>query len=422
MSNLKKRKILFLHWGFAPIIGGVETHLALLGKKLVEEGHEVTLVTSTVSLDSRLQFSYCGMKVIRVPIMNLESIYDKQKKSPRKLKIDICETLEALVSEINPDIIHAHNLHYFTNVHAQCLNKISKNKNIPIVLTAHNFWDENICVDIAREINWDKIICVSHFIRQEFLAIDCDESKVVTIHHGIDENKFKDGVIDADKVYEKYPVLKGKSIIFHPARLGLAKGCDASVKALKIILKSVPNAHLVMAGDKNIIDWCHSQRKDIVYILGLVKRLKLEENILIHTFSMDEVREVYQIADVCWYPSMAFEPFGLVMLESMAFAKPTIVSNIGGMPEIIKNRKTGFVIPPKNTIELASKTTELLLNKNLRMEMGKNARLKLEEKYTLKHMTDKVMKVYDDVLEMRCKKVFYMNAKRCKEVLSSSLQ
>jgi len=89
---------------------------------------------------------------------------------------------------------------------------------------------------------------------------------------------------------------------------------------------------LVLAGSKNIIDWGDTQQKDIAYLVDLIKHFNMEDNVLIDMYTLDEVKELYEISDICLYPSSAPEPFGLTMLEAMSMAKPMIVTNMGGMP------------------------------------------------------------------------------------------
>jgi len=193
------------------------------------------------------------------------------------------------------------------------LDSLSKKKGIPLILTAHNAWDKALFLDLTANINWSHIIAVSHYIKLEIMGIGFDDKKVTVVHHGIDTKRFyppKKGKIPA-----KYEQLKGKRIVFHPARMGLAKGCDISVKAMKYVKEVIPDAVLVLAGTKNIIDWDVSQQKDIAYILYLIDVFGLKDSTFIDVFSLDEMVTLYSMADVCLYPSSNSEPFGLQCLN-----------------------------------------------------------------------------------------------------------
>ena len=62
-------------------------------------------------------------------------------------------------------IIHAHNFHYFIPDHAECLDELSRKYSIPIVLTIHNYWEEDLCRHLMRDIKWDKIVAVSYHMK-----------------------------------------------------------------------------------------------------------------------------------------------------------------------------------------------------------------------------------------------------------------
>jgi len=324
-KNRKPLNIAHLHWGFPPVIGGVETHLTILLPTFVEMGHNVSLLTCSVVGEESIS-EYKGVKIVREPIMDLNWL---ARRGLEGIEGDVKRIFHNFIDEEKPDILHAHNMHYFSKTHAKTLEEISIKKGIPLFLTAHNVWDDDVFLDLTTNIKWTHIIAVSHFIEKEIRGIGCHYRQTTTIHHGIDEDMFHPRV-DAEPMYKKYPQLRGKKVCFHPARMGMAKGCDVSIKALRLIKEKVPNVMLVLAGTKNIVDWELTQQKDIAYLVHLVEKFGLRDNVLIDSYLLDEMPNLYALSDVCLYPSTAFEPFGLTMLEAMASAKPMVVSNAGG--------------------------------------------------------------------------------------------
>ena len=280
----EKLSIAHLHWGFPPVIGGVETHLTILLPELVSLGHKVSLLTC-VAEGCKVDEEYRGVAVKRVPLMDLNWLY---KRGLVGLEGEFKRDLTNFVNKAKPDILHAHNMHYFSKIHATVLEELSQNKGIPLFLTAHNVWDDILFLELTRNIKWTHIIAVSHFIRKELIGIGCSHKRVTTVHHGIDLDSFHPGK-DPSIIFRKFPQLAGKKIIFHPARMGLAKGCDVSIKALHIIKKAIPDAMLVLAGTKNIIDWGDNQQKDIAYMVDLVKTFKLKDSVLIDCYKLEEM-------------------------------------------------------------------------------------------------------------------------------------
>ncbi len=390
-------RIAVLHWGFPPIIGGVETHLRILYPELIRMKHQVSLLTGSFP-GVKNRYRYKGMDIFRTPLMDLNWLYERGMTNLGK---DLAKTVRGFFDSAKPDIIHAHNMNYFSPVHAAILKHEAFVRKVPLILTAHNAWDDNQFIQLTNAIGWDHIIAVSNFIKREVSGIGYPAGKITVIHHGIDLERFRN--INKKDIYRKYPQLRNRRVIFHPARMGLAKGNDVSVKALRLVKKKVPEAMLVMAGTKNIIDWGKTQQKDIAFILHLMRKFHLEDDILVNMFTVDEVAGIYAVADLSYYPSSVAEPFGLTMLESMASGKPMIVTRAGGMPEVIKNKVNGFVVSPRNHEALARKTIELLTNEKLRKKLGKTALRMVREKYNKRKMAEKTIAVYEKVAERKNK-------------------
>lgn len=383
-------RIAMLHWGFPPIIGGVETHLTMLCPELVRKGHKVFLLTSSVEGLGKMEEDFAGTYIKRTPLMDLNWLY---KRGLEGLDDRIEEAFSDFIERAHPDIIHAHNMHYFSHVHAKTLESLARKKGAPLVLTAHNVWDDIVFLDLTLGIGWDAIIAVSEFIARELVSIGLPKKRVTVVHHGIDIDKFIPGKA-AGRVFKKYPMLKNRRIIFHPARTGLAKGSDISVKALRIIKKIIPDALLILAGTRRIIDWGSTQHKDLAYITQLVKRFDLEKDTFVDVFTRKEMPELYQASEIVIYPSSVSEPFGLTMLEAMACSRPMIVTNSGGMPEIIKDGVNGFVIKVRDYKALADRCISLFQNEDLRASLGQTGREIAEEKFTQGIMTENTLSVY----------------------------
>jgi len=392
----KKLRIAHVHWAFPPIIGGVETHLVMLLPELVKRGHEVSLLTCSAE-KAKAHDNYKGVKITRAPIMNLNWL---SRRGLVGVEDEVRRVVSSFLDKAKPDIVHGHNMNYFSKMHAEVLEEeVRKKRKIPLILTAHNSWDDMIFLDLTRDIAWDHIIAVSYYIKKELMGIGCQNHKVTAIHHGIDVEKFK----PTNKKHYKGRLrsLKNKKVIFHPARMGLAKGCDTSVKAMHSVLKKFPDAVLVLAGTRNIVDWGSTQQKDIAYIVDLIDSLGIKKNTFIEMFTLDEMVDLYAIADVCLYPSTVGEPFGLTMLEALASAKPMIVTNSGGMPEVIQDGINGYVVPVRDYEAIATKIITLLGDKALINRIGTTGRKIAELRFTKEIMTDNNIMIYNNALAKR---------------------
>lgn len=395
-------KIAKLHWAFPPVIGGVETHLAMLGPELIQKGHEVDLLTGALD-GKREEIFYRGMRVKRTPIMDLNSLnLEKVLEMADVIRTEIFQFIE----EVKPDIIHAHNMHYFSPTHLEALYKAKVKHGIPLVLTAHNVWDDELWKKMNMMSDyWDGVIAVSDYIKKELIKVGYPEEIIMTVHHGIDYTKFSPGSDeDLRKTYQVYPNFKNRRVIFHPARMSLDKGCHLSVKALKLIKKEFPDVLLVMAGTHTTVDWGGHQQRHVNIINNLIDELDLRENVFIKFFLWEEIDMVYQGAEIVIYPSCFEEPFGLVMLEAMATAKPIIVSRAGGMPEVVKDGVNGFIIPMNDYEALAERCLTLLKQPEKAKQMGETGRKMAISNFNKEIMTENTISFYKKALKLSVSK------------------
>jgi glycosyltransferase involved in cell wall biosynthesis len=386
-------QVAHLHWGFPPVIGGVETHLTMLLPEMVNRGHSVGLLTGSVEGTPERQ-ELGGVVVCRSPLLDLNWLY---KRGIAGLEEEVAGAYERFFDEIHPALIHAHNMHYFSDVHATLLEQQARARAVPLVLTVHNVWDDILFLRLTRDIAWTHIIAVSHYVKMELIGVGVDDQRITTVHHGVDVNTFHPNV-SPDRILDRYPQLKGKPVILHPARMGMAKGCDVTIKAMTLVRERVPEAMLVLTGTKNTIDWGLSQERDIAYLLDLIKLLGLKDNVVVDVFPLCDMPELYSAADVVVYPSSLPEPFGLTMLEALASGKPIIVSRIGGMPEIIQDAIDGYVIPPRDFEALGARIVSLLENERLRRRLGTTGRETVRVHYPKEMMAERNLEIYSRVL------------------------
>ena len=113
----KSLSIAHLHWGFPPVIGGVETHLTILLPTFISMGHAASLLTCSFE-GCPGEDDYKGVKITRAPIMDLNWLY---KRGLDGIQSEVEEVFNEFVDKNKPDILHAHHRHYFSSVPAKLL-------------------------------------------------------------------------------------------------------------------------------------------------------------------------------------------------------------------------------------------------------------------------------------------------------------
>ena len=110
------------------------------------------------------------------------------------------------------------------------------------------------------------------------------------------------------------------------------------------------------------------------------------------------MEELYAASSICLYPSNSGEPFGLTMLEAMACAKPMIITNTGGMPEVIKDGINGFIVKPKSAVDLAEKMAYAIDNIQMVRQLGSGNIQYAHNNFEAQVITDQFRRIYNDLL------------------------
>ena len=152
------------------------------------------------------------------------------------------------------------------------------------------------------------------------------------------------------------------------------------------IVKIHPKSKCVIAGEG----------RQMPKLLNVVKNLGIEDYVKLIGF-YEDAYSLINAADIVVLPSVA-EPFGLVLVEAMAFAKPVVAVRSGGPAEIVIDGKTGLLIEPSNSHALAEAIILLLKDSKSRQEMGENGLNRYRERYILDRMIKETLDVYKQVL------------------------
>ncbi len=176
-------------------------------------------------------------------------------------------------------------------------------------------------------------------------------------------------------------------------RLAEKKGIEYLIQAMQPVLKEYPNAKLTIVGDG-------PERENLE---NLANNLNLKENVIfVGRVSKKGLPEYYATADIFIGPSIVTksgdtEGLGVVFLEAIASGTAVIGSNVGGIPDIIKDRYTGLLVEQKNPKQLAEKITFLLKNPRIRKRLIKNAQKHINKNYSWKTVAAKFEKIYKKI-------------------------
>ena len=171
--------------------------------------------------------------------------------------------------------------------------------------------------------------------------------------------------------------------ILFASRIYKEKGLDYLIRAMEYI--RVPFKLLVI-GEGREIDNCKE----------LSRKMDLLDKV---TFSDWEFNrgEYYRKATVVAVPSIWPEPFGIVGIRAMSYAKPVVAFNVGGIPEWLQDNQTGFLITPYNIKEMANKIEILLQDKALATRLGQEGRQVAETKFNQDRHVNRLLGIYAEI-------------------------
>jgi glycosyltransferase involved in cell wall biosynthesis len=230
----------------------------------------------------------------------------------------------------------------------------------------------------------DTVTSVSRFTREQVTRLQgVDASKAVVLPWALDPEFLASS-------RERATVLRnGKSnyTILTVSRLSKGdryKGIDTVIRALPRVIEQVPRALHVVVGDGD----------DRSRLEQLADTTGVSEHVLFLGKTTDQgLVNAYRDCDVFAMPSVG-EGFGLVFLEAMAFGKPVIGGNFGGIPDLINDGVNGFLIKRDDVHTLANRITRLLRSPDLSAGMGEAGRKIVAEKYTF----DRFVRGFENVL------------------------
>lgn len=385
-------KILVLAWEFPPrIVGGIARHVAELYPEIIKLGHEVHLLTVEVSSAPKYEIVE-GIHLYRCPVAHGNDFFH--------WVANMNESMGSLGGKLIDEhgdfqLIHGHD--WLVGDAAIALKHTFK---LPLVATIHatEYGRYNGIHNIKQQyINgkeklltheaWRIIVC-SQYMRQEIQRVfQSPEDKIDVIYNGIRPEKKHHGEQFDRLEFRRRFANDREKIVYYVGRMTYEKGVSVLLKAAPHVIQEMgQSVKFVIIGGGNTS-----------HLKLLARSLGISEQCYFTGFMSDADLDKFQtIADCAVFPSL-YEPFGIVALESFAAKVPLVVSDTGGLSEIVQHNYTGIVTRANDYYSLTRGILEVLKNPDRCQHLVENAYKSLSERFSWDDLAKQTVAVYGQV-------------------------
>ncbi|PFA99192.1 alpha-galactose transferase [Priestia megaterium] len=381
-----KKRILYIQ-PYASSVGGVDTVLLQLVEGLDKNKFEAFVVLPAYSPYVE-KYERLGATIIfeKLAVFGKPTSWNYYLTNFCNLFISI-NRLKKLVKQHNVDLIHSHKMELMGG------NMVGRLLGIPTVQTVH---------ELPRNplIAYKAVGYLNHLFNDRVIVL-CDRSKTVLqwgkrksnkvekIYNGI---KIQDEVVTSNNLKEELGVSKEVKISITVARLSPMKGIEYLLEAAHQVKKQNSNIKFVIVGD---VAFEH-EKKYKQELIDKAKELELEDTVFFLGLRRD-VPSILNQSDIFVLPSV-YDIFPTVILEAMSCRLPVVATDVGGVPEMVRDN-TGKIVPPENSLLLANALLEMF-NKNYK-EFGQRGRKLLEKEFTQEMYVSQTVSVYNKLLANR---------------------
>ena len=240
----------------------------------------------------------------------------------------------------------------------------------------HTFIQEYF-LDLMLSLAVDDFVTVSNAAAKSFNSSSrLFNSNISFIYNGISEEKLSEQY--DHNLLKNLKISNDDRLCLMLATFEKRKGHEFLLRSFVEVIAKIPSAKLLMSG--------FGLPYEKEYVESLVKELNLSNNVVISDFQSD-IDTLIRRASFLVLPSQSYESFGYVLVEAMLRKKPTIGTNIGGIPEVIVNNSTGYIVQKNHISLMAERIITLLTNKELSIKFGENGYRVFINKFTAKKMS-----------------------------------
>jgi len=311
---------------------------------------------------------------------------------PEELRWEAAKRFAAMVRRHQPDIVHLHYVGFigFYPILARLLSAkavyFTDHSSRPAghVLRRAPLWKRAA----ARIVNapLSGVVCVSHYGFRCMTVLGLlPPDRFHVVYNGVAAIAGTGEAERGRRFRDRYGIPEGRAIVTQASWIIPEKGIGDLIQACALVLRENPQVHLVLVGDGPARD-DHAR---------LASRLGIEDHVTWTGLVGNPFEEgVFAAADVVCQVSRWEEIFGFTIAEAMVSGKPVVATRVGGIPELIEDGETGFLVARGDTAQIADRILKLLASTDLRRRLGEAGRRVAHAKFDLKKNVAQLLQLY----------------------------
>jgi len=361
---------------YHPVKGGTEQVVRNLSITLNKRGIHTDIMTFNIN---RKWHSTCkgkiekidGLSVYKIPALNWFPLTHSNR-----ITMGINLIPGRFINRLkNYDIIHFHEdltfpfFSYFVNK-----PKIFHLHGLDVDFYKRYFLSRFILNHIA-----DRYICLTKIMEKNLTELGVPKDKIRRLPNGVDVNIFHPSGEKKD------------NLALFVGRISPEKGLHVLLKSLHYLEKSI---HLVIIGPPG---WNHTYYEGILRLME--KENKKGKHKITYLGSQDQANiiEWYRKASILVLPSFG-EALSVVCIEALSCETPVVATNVGGVPEVVRDGENGILVPPNDVVKLAEAIQFLLNNEEVRSKFGRRGRKWVMKQFSLEAVVEKLQRFYKEIL------------------------
>lgn len=372
-----------LHFISGGDTGGAKTHVLTLLENLKKFNIDVELLCIMEGIFTE------EARELGIPV----TIIPQTRRYDLSVNRKICD----YINSSGCDIVHCH------GARANYISLFIMHKiKVPMITTLHSDYKLDFKDNVRKQMfytpinsfalrRFDHILCVTDAFKNMLVERGFKKNRIEVIYNGIDFKPELE-VVEKEAFYDRLHIKynPNKKYVGIAARLYAVKGVDVFLKAADVLSKKCDNIDFIVLGDGDMWDYCESYVKE----KGLEGRVYLAGQIM----NSIVMNSFYKYIDVNTLSSYS-ESFPYALLEGARMKKATVATAVGGIPEMIEDGKSGYLVPSGDYEAFADRLEELCNNDELRTKLGNEFYNRALNNFSVESMANTHINIYKKIIK-----------------------